>query len=142
MIDLVGVLKDVAGLVQDPMRIFTLGDDQVTLRILGSRIEGNHAREGGGAIFFVSNDRTGELVIEGSVLRANPSDEFETAGFPGIFYLGEGMPRCPTRQSRAKTNLDHRTDPNRRSAHMRDARHEERVDWDHGSHPLSDLSAL
>lgn len=55
MIDLVGALQDVAGLVSDPMRIFTLGDDQVdrgaiyndgndmTRRILGSRIEGNRA---------------------------------------------------------------------------------------------------
>jgi hypothetical protein len=27
------------------------------------------------------------------VLRSNPSDEFETAGFPGIFYLGSGPPQ-------------------------------------------------
>ena len=50
-------------------------------------IEHNNANEGGGAIFFVSNDRTGTLVIEDSTLRDNPSDGFETAGFPGIFVL-------------------------------------------------------
>lgn len=32
-------------------------------------------------------------MIEDSVLRANPSDEFETAGFPGIFHLGDGLPQ-------------------------------------------------
>ncbi len=49
-------------------------------------MERNHAREGGGAIFFVSNDRSGHLTIVGSTLRDNPSDGFET--IPGIFYLG------------------------------------------------------
>ncbi len=57
-----------------------------TIRVIGSRIEGNHASEGGGAIFFVSNDRTGTLSIEGSTLTGNPSDGFQTS--PGIFYLG------------------------------------------------------
>ena len=47
---------------------------------------GNHAREGGGAVFFVSNDRSGVLEIRSSTLRDNPSDGFETD--PGIFFLG------------------------------------------------------
>jgi len=63
-----------------------------TLRVAGTIIEENHANEGGGAIFFVSNNRTGTMRIEDSTLRANPSDRFETAGFPGIFYLGNGNP--------------------------------------------------
>jgi hypothetical protein len=54
--------------------------------LAGSRMTGNHAREGGGAIFFVSNDRTGVLDIRSSTLRENPSDGFETD--PGIFFLG------------------------------------------------------
>ncbi len=57
-----------------------------TVRVIDSRIEGNHAAEGGGAIFFVSNDRSGSLSIEGSTLSNNPSDGFENA--PGIFFLG------------------------------------------------------
>lgn len=61
-----------------------------TLTVIDSVIEDNHANEGGGAIFFVSNDRTGTLRIEDSTLRRNPSDGFETRGFPGIFYLGSG----------------------------------------------------
>jgi hypothetical protein len=54
---------------------------------------GNSANEGGGAIFFVSNDRSGHLIIEDSVLENNPSDGFETQGYPGIFYLGNGDPQ-------------------------------------------------
>jgi hypothetical protein len=63
-----------------------------TVRVAGTRIEDNHANEGGGAIFFVSNDRTGSLTIEGSTLRRNASDGFETDGLPGIFFLGAGSP--------------------------------------------------
>ena len=66
--------------------------NRFTIKVVGSTIEGNHAREGGGAIFFVSNDRTGSLALEGSTLRDNPSDEFETSGYPGIFFLGAGSP--------------------------------------------------
>ncbi|MBY8872003.1 hypothetical protein K7640_09125 [Micromonospora sp. PLK6-60] len=58
------------------------------LRIAGSVIRDNKATEGGGAIFFVSNDRTGTLKIENSTLRNNPSQGFETKGLPGIFFLG------------------------------------------------------
>jgi hypothetical protein len=54
--------------------------------VAGSRMVRNHAREGGGAIFFVSNNRTGVLEIRSSTLRRNPSDGFETD--PGIFFLG------------------------------------------------------
>ncbi len=64
-----------------------------TLTVLDTVIEDNHANEGGGAIFFVSNDRSGHLVIGHSVLRNNPSDGFETSGYPGIFYLGSGPPQ-------------------------------------------------
>jgi hypothetical protein len=56
-------------------------------------MENNTANEGGGAIFFVSNDRSGSLVIEDSVLRDNPSDGFETQGYPGIFVLANGDPQ-------------------------------------------------
>jgi hypothetical protein len=65
--------------------IYTDGDDFRVL-IAGTRMTRNHAREGGGAVFFVSNDRTGVLEIRSSTLRKNPSDGFETD--PGIFFLG------------------------------------------------------
>jgi hypothetical protein len=64
-----------------------------TLRLCGTSITDNHANEGGGAIFFVSNDLSGALVIEDSVLCDNPSEGFETAGFPGIFVLAAGDPQ-------------------------------------------------
>ncbi len=64
-----------------------------TLTVCGSRMAGNRANEGGGAIFFVSNDRTGSLVIEDSQLEDNPSGGFETQGYPGIFVLASGPPR-------------------------------------------------
>lgn len=62
------------------------------LRLCGTRIRENHANEGGGAIFFVSNNGTGTLAIEDSVLDANPSFGFETRGLPGIFLLGDASP--------------------------------------------------
>ncbi len=54
--------------------------------IAGTRMTGNHAREGGGAVFFVSNDRSGVLTIRSSTLRGNPSARFQTD--PGIYFLG------------------------------------------------------
>ncbi len=71
--------------------IYTDGDTySVTLG--GTYMGNNHANEGGGALFFVSNDRTGTLAIRHSTLSHNPSDGFHTAGLPGIFYLGHGHP--------------------------------------------------
>lgn len=63
-----------------------------TLRVCGSEIANNSAVEGGGAIFFVSNDRTGSLYLDSSTLRTNPSMGFETANYPGIFVLADGAP--------------------------------------------------
>ncbi|HEX3190622.1 MAG TPA: hypothetical protein VHS30_12645, partial [Streptosporangiaceae bacterium] len=57
----------------------------------GSLITDNHAREGGGAIFMVSNNRTGTLTIDSSTLERNPSDGFQNS--PGIFFLGSGKPK-------------------------------------------------
>jgi hypothetical protein len=63
-----------------------------SLQVGGTLITDNHANEGGGAIFYVSNDRTGTLSISGSTLARNPNDGFFTAGYPGIFFLGKGTP--------------------------------------------------
>jgi hypothetical protein len=56
-----------------------------TLSVCGSTLTDNTANEGGGAIFFVSNDRSGRLSIDRSYLSNNPSLGFETD--PGIFVL-------------------------------------------------------
>ncbi|MEM1032825.1 MAG: hypothetical protein AAGN82_20940 [Myxococcota bacterium] len=61
-----------------------------TLDVCGTRIENNDANEGGGAIFYVSNDRTGTMILRDSVLRANPSGQFEN--YPGIFHLSDVDP--------------------------------------------------
>lgn len=71
--------------------IYTDGDDY-TVTVDGSVITGNSAREGGGALFFVSDNKTGTLTIEDSQLRDNPNAGFQTAGYPGIFFLGQGHP--------------------------------------------------
>ena len=71
--------------------IYADGND-FTIEVRNNRIEDNQANEGGGAIFFVSNDRTGRLSITNSTLSNNPSAGFETAGYPGIFFLGAGSP--------------------------------------------------
>jgi hypothetical protein len=69
--------------------------NEMTLRIEGTRIVGNHSNgEGGSAIFFVSNDRTGDVVLRDSVLRGNRGDGFET--LPGIFFLGDQLTRTNT----------------------------------------------
>ncbi|WP_330468516.1 hypothetical protein [Micromonospora zamorensis] len=66
--------------------------NEFAVRIAGTIIENNKANEGGGAVFFVSNNRTGTMRIENSTLRRNPSGKFETRGFPGIFFLGAQNP--------------------------------------------------
>jgi hypothetical protein len=63
-----------------------------TLTLCGVKMTENSANEGGGAIFFVSNDKSGSLVIKDSVLSKNPSGKFETPGYPGIFVIAKGNP--------------------------------------------------
>ncbi len=57
--------------------------DRMTLSIDGAVFLNNRANEGGGAIFFVSDDRTGTMAIRDSTLERNRSDRFQTAGAPG-----------------------------------------------------------
>ena len=66
--------------------------DRMTLSISTSTFQGNRANEGGGAIFFVSDDRTGTMAIRDSRLTGNPNAGFQTAGLPGIFFLGARRP--------------------------------------------------
>lgn len=77
--------------------IYTDGDTY-DLRIAGTDIEKNTAKAGGSSIFYVSNDKTGHLIIDSSVSRLNTyapngrpdNPHFET--YPGIFYIGSGNP--------------------------------------------------
>jgi predicted outer membrane repeat protein len=70
--------------------------DRMTLSIGGSVFVNNHATEGGGAIFFVSDDRTGTMAISDSTLERNRNDRFQTAGLPGIYFLGARSPEIST----------------------------------------------
>jgi hypothetical protein len=74
--------------------IYLDGND-FTLTLDGTIVKDNTATEGGGAVFFVSNDRTGTMTIRNSQLVHNPSAGFETSGLPGIFFLGKGKPSTP-----------------------------------------------
>ncbi len=71
--------------------IYTDGDNYNVL-IEGTVIRGNSAREGGGGIFFVVDNNVGTLTIKDSTLHNNPSGEFFTAGYPGIFFHSSGHP--------------------------------------------------
>jgi hypothetical protein len=70
-----------------------LDGNRFTLDLVNTVVEDNTGNEGGSAVFFVSNNRTGELRITNSVLRRNTGDRFGTAGLPGIFFLGLGSPQ-------------------------------------------------
>lgn len=69
-----------------------LDGNRFTLALLDVVMTDNRAPEGGGGVFFVSNDRTGTMRVDGSTLLRNVSDGFETAGYPGIFFLGAEPP--------------------------------------------------
>jgi hypothetical protein len=69
-----------------------LDGNRFTLTLRRSQMSGNVAPEGGGAIFFVSNDRSGTATLAASTLTNNRSLGFETPGFPGIFFLGASPP--------------------------------------------------
>ena len=71
--------------------IYTDGDTYSVL-VAGTIIKGNSAREGGGAIFYVSDDNSGTLTIEYSTLHGNPSQGFWTRPYPGIYYHSSGSP--------------------------------------------------
>jgi hypothetical protein len=57
------------------------------LSLCGVRMEQNVANEGGGAVFFVSNNETGSITIDRSVLTQNTSKKFET--LPGMFIIAK-----------------------------------------------------
>jgi hypothetical protein len=63
--------------------------NEIVLNVTGSLLESNQANEGGSAIFFVSNDRTGSITIRDSISRDNPRGTFETAGLPGFYVIAK-----------------------------------------------------
>jgi hypothetical protein len=63
--------------------------NEIVLNLTSSLIENNLANEGGSAVFFVSNDRTGTITITDSLTRNNPRGTFETPGLPGFYVLAK-----------------------------------------------------
>lgn len=63
------------------------------LSVCGSRIHDNVAPEGGGGIFFVSNNLTGTLATDRTYIWNCPSGSFHTAPWVWLFYLGSGPPQ-------------------------------------------------
>ena len=63
--------------------------NEIVLNVTSSLLENNKANEGGSAIFFVSNDRTGSITIKDSITRNNPRGTFETAGLPGFYVIAK-----------------------------------------------------
>jgi hypothetical protein len=63
--------------------------NEIVLDITSSQLENNVANEGGSAVFFVSNDRSGSITIEDSLTRNNPRGTFETPDLPGFYVLAK-----------------------------------------------------
>ena len=67
--------------------------NEIVLDVTSSLLENNRANEGGSAIFFVSNDRTGTITIRDSITRNNPRGTFETPGLPGFYVIAKDPAR-------------------------------------------------
>jgi hypothetical protein len=64
--------------------------NEIVLDITGSLLEDNKANEGGSAVFFVSNNKTGSITIKDSTTRGNPRGTFETPDLPGFYVIAKG----------------------------------------------------
>jgi len=65
---------------------FYLDGNTFTFAACGTQVTGNSARELAGAVFLVSNDGTGSLLLDRSRFSSNPG--VSDAGMPGFFVLG------------------------------------------------------
>jgi len=63
--------------------------NEIVLNVTSSLIQDNMANEGGSAIFFVSNNKTGSITIKDSTTQRNPRGTFETSGLPGFFVIAK-----------------------------------------------------
>jgi hypothetical protein len=63
--------------------------NEIALDVTGSLIENNKANEGGSAVFFVSNDKSGSVAIKDSIIRNNPRGTFETPDLPGFYVIAK-----------------------------------------------------
>jgi hypothetical protein len=63
--------------------------NEIVLNITSSLLENNMANEGGSAVFFVSNNKTGSITLTDSTTRSNPRGMFETPDLPGFFVIAK-----------------------------------------------------
>jgi len=63
--------------------------NEIVLNVTSSLLENNQANEGGSAVFFVSNNKTGSLTLRDSLTRNNPRGTFETADLPGFYVIAK-----------------------------------------------------
>ena len=63
--------------------------NEIVLDIESSLLENNTANEGGSAVFFVSNDKSGSITIKDSIVRNNPKGTFETPELPGFYVIAK-----------------------------------------------------
>jgi hypothetical protein len=63
--------------------------NEIVMNVTSSLLENNTANEGGSAIFFVSNDKSGSITITDSLTRGNPRGTFETPDLPGFYVIAK-----------------------------------------------------
>jgi hypothetical protein len=63
--------------------------NEIVMNITSSLIENNVANEGGSAVFFVSNDKSGSITVTDSITRHNPRGTFETPDLPGFYVIAK-----------------------------------------------------
>ena len=63
--------------------------NEIVLNINSSLLENNTANEGGSAVFFVSNNKSGSINITDSITRNNPKGTFETPDLPGFYVIAK-----------------------------------------------------
>jgi hypothetical protein len=66
--------------------------NRMSLSIGGSVFERNHANEGGGRSSLSATTAADTMAIRHSTVERNRNDRFQTAGLPGIFFLGSRRP--------------------------------------------------
>ena len=63
--------------------------NEIVMNLNGSLLENNVANEGGSAVFFVSNDKSGTINITDTTTRNNPRGTFETPDLPGFYVIAK-----------------------------------------------------
>lgn len=63
--------------------------NEIVMNVTSSLLENNKANEGGSAVFFVSNDKSGSITLTDSITRNNPRGTFETPDLPGFYVIAK-----------------------------------------------------